>query len=223
MVASCVVLRLYCRHSSFDKMPGWVRNIVLNWLARITFTTALVSKIDEDAEEKTKKFLELYKPKNKTRGADRNLNESICLLSPEWDSTYDVNATESTQIEEHCESNARQGEPWGSHRSRKKSIQEESTASEPDQAQHPVNVQTLVQDTNSCICKSLVEKLETRQTMLLKHVSNMASMLTDQEISLEKRKEWQLVSSILDRTFLVFFVVGLIVSSLAIFMQIPEN
>ena len=204
---------------------------MLNWLARITFTTTLVSKVDEEAEEKAKKFLELYKPKNKTkpsRGADRKLNESVCLLSPEWDSTYDLNATESTQIEEHCESNASQGEPWGSHKSQKKSIQEESTARriEPNQAiaqQHPVNIQTLVQDTKECICKSLVEKLETRQTTLLKHVSNMASMLTDQEISLEKRKEWQLVSSILDRTFLVFFVVGLIVSSLAIFMQIPRN
>lgn len=158
---------------------------------------------------------------------DPNLNESVRLLSPECDSTYDLNATESAEIEENCESSASQGEPWASHKSRKKSIQEESTESgiEPEQAmsQNTAKIQTLVQDTKDCICKSLVEKLETRQKTLLTHVSNMASMLTDQEISLEKRKEWQLVSSILDRTFLVFFVLALIVSSVAIFMQIPEN
>ena len=67
-----------------------------------------------------------------------------------------------------------------------------------------------------------MDKLEHRQKTLVEHVSNMTSMLTDQEINTEKKKEWQLASRILDRSFLVFFVVGLIVSSLAIFMQIPH-
>ena len=66
-----------------------------------------------------------------------------------------------------------------------------------------------------------MDTLEERQKTLVEHVSNMSSMLTDWEINAEKKKEWHLASRILDRSFLVFFIVGLIVSSLAIFLQIP--
>lgn len=72
-----------------------------------------------------------------------------------------------------------------------------------------------------CHWRTLVDTLEERQKTLVEHVSNMSSMLTDWEINAEKKKEWHLASRILDRSFLVFFIVGLIVSSLAIFLQIP--
>lgn len=215
-------------------MPAWVRTVVLKWLAWITFTKSLVTKVDEDAEQKAQKFLELYEPKKNTKPPrkatqtkDGKVMESVSLLAPEWDSTYDLSGADSNEIEKKADYCGAKGEPWSSHRSQTsdKGFQEESATSgvesQSSTIQQSANIQSLVQDSKDCICKSLVEKLESRQKKLLEHVGNMTSMLTDQEISQEKRKEWQLASSILDRSFLVLFIIGLIVSSVAIFMQTP--
>ena len=53
----------------FDKMPSWIQIVVLDWLAKLTFTTSDVRKVKEDTEEKATKFLELFK----TRKAPGNI------------------------------------------------------------------------------------------------------------------------------------------------------
>lgn len=206
-------------------MSPWLRSLVLKWLARFTFTTSLVAKVDQDTEQKAKKLRDLHRPDKNTK--PRKLIESICLLSPEWDSTFDLNVSDSNHIEEQRDMNGDLREPWSTHsRVQGQGFQKEPTATENEvhltTNPHESNMATIVQDSKDCLCKLLVGKLEARQKTLLEHVSNMTTMLTDQEISSEKKKEWQLASSILDRSFLVFFVVGLVVSSVAIFMQIPN-
>jgi hypothetical protein len=46
-------------------MPSWIQTIVLDWLAKLTFTTSDVKKVKEDSEEKAAKFLELFKSSKK--------------------------------------------------------------------------------------------------------------------------------------------------------------
>ncbi|CAB4013688.1 neuronal acetylcholine receptor subunit alpha-7-like [Paramuricea clavata] len=233
LVASCFVLRLYCRHSGFDKMPSWIQTVVLDWLAKLTFTSSDVKKVREDNEEKAAKFLELFKtrktPGSRNKARDGQLMESVYLLAPEWDSTYDLDTAGGaenddvfTTVEEGEMAGGKgSGEPWSSHKSTSScSHKKPSTVS--GHSENAGNMELVVQGNKDCICSTLVDKLEHRQKTLVEHVSNMTSMLTDQEINTEKKKEWQLASRILDRSFLVFFVVGLIVSSLAIFMQIPH-
>ena len=81
----------------------------VQWLAKITFSATLVKKVDEDTEEKAKNFSELERKENEGRfGRNQGLVESACLLSPEWDSTYDLDVVEEMQLdneiagEKHC-------------------------------------------------------------------------------------------------------------------------
>jgi hypothetical protein len=48
-------------------MPSWIQTVVLDWLAKLTFTSSDVKKVREDNEEKAAKFLELFKTR-KTPG-----------------------------------------------------------------------------------------------------------------------------------------------------------
>ncbi|XP_046848693.1 neuronal acetylcholine receptor subunit alpha-10-like [Xenia sp. Carnegie-2017] len=224
LVASCFVLRLYCRQSGFHGMPSWIKTVVLNWLAKVTFATSDVAKAKKDFEEKAAKFLDLFKSTSIRNGNSKSSDvETISLLSSEWDSTYDL---DQSFIEESVFTNVTKdgekvvGEPWSSHKlysggSLKKTVSPSTPSTST------TSPQMIVQENKNCICRTLVDTLEERQKTLVEHVSNMSSMLTDWEINAEKKKEWHLASRILDRSFLVFFIVGLIVSSLAIFLQIP--
>ena len=48
-------------------MPSWIQTVVLDWLAKLTFTSSDVKKVKKDSEEKAAKFLELFKT-GKTAG-----------------------------------------------------------------------------------------------------------------------------------------------------------
>lgn len=50
----------------FDKMPSWIQTVVLDWLAKLTFSAADVRKVKQDNEEKAAKFLELFKTRRTT-------------------------------------------------------------------------------------------------------------------------------------------------------------
>lgn len=52
---------LYLLLIGYDKMPSWIQIVVLDWLAKLTFTSSDVRKVKEDTEEKAAKFLELFK------------------------------------------------------------------------------------------------------------------------------------------------------------------
>ena len=76
-------------------MPSWLQTVVLTWLAKLTFTTSDVRRVKQDAEETAAKFLELFKTRkmagSRNVARDGKLMESVCLLAPEWDSTYELN------------------------------------------------------------------------------------------------------------------------------------
>ena len=91
LVASCFVLRLYCRQSGFHGMPSWIKTVVLNWLAKVTFATSDVAKAKKDFEEKAEKFLDLFKSTSIRNGNSKSSDvETISLLSSKLDSTYDL-------------------------------------------------------------------------------------------------------------------------------------
>ena len=58
-------------------MPSWIQTVVLDWLAKLTFTSSDVRKVKEDTEEKAAKFLELFK----TRRASGTILFTFILLT----------------------------------------------------------------------------------------------------------------------------------------------
>ncbi|XP_022782603.1 neuronal acetylcholine receptor subunit alpha-7-like isoform X2 [Stylophora pistillata] len=208
LVATCLSLKCYYNNPSVAEIPAWVRIIVLNWLAklvRVKIPPGLVKVIKKHFKEKAEAREEIeferrssvLPPTGRCGGGiswrTSAFSEGRSSHVSEAASTFGLPQLFNTCA--HCLDTINEEQP--------------TTDDSPPQ-NIPLSLEV-----------SMKEML-LRQDNLLKNVRRLVSVVRENEANEIKREEWKLVAAVIDACFFWLFMVTLIISTLAIFLQAPS-
>lgn len=82
-------------------------------------------------------------------------------------------------------------------------------------------------ETNQCgcgtnSCQDFTERLLHQQNHLVEDVRKLARLVEEQEQTSERQEEWAIVAHIADTVFMYMFILTLVISTVIIFMNVPE-
>ena len=208
MVATCLALKCHYNNPSVAEIPTWVRIIVLNWLAkffRVKIPPGLVKVIKKHFEEKAEAREEIeFERRNSVLPPTGIFRGSISRRTSAFSERRCSHASEAAstiglpQLFNTC-----------------------ANCLETINEEHPTTDDSPPQNIPLSLEISMKEML-LKQDNLLKNVRRLVHYVRENEANEIKREEWKLVAAVIDACFFWLFMLTLIISTLAIFLQAPS-
>ena len=215
-MATCLVLKCYYNNPSVSEIPTWVRTIVLKWLAKLVHVKippGLVRVIKKHFKEKAEAREEIEFERRSSILSQGILRPERCRGS--------VSSTARAR-----------GTAVFSERRSSYTSEAASTFGFPQlfstcaNCMHTINEEQPITDSPSpSIPQSFevsMKEMLLKQDNLLKNVRRLVHVVRENEENEIKREEWKLVAAVIDSCFFWVFMIALIISTLAIFLQAPN-
>lgn len=208
MVATCLALKCHYNNPSVAEIPTWVRTIVLNWLAkffRVKIPPGLVKVIKKHFEEKAEAREEI------------EFERRNSVLPPTGICRGSISRRTSAFSERRCSHASEAASTIGLPQLFNTCANCLETVNE----EHPTTDDSPPQNIPLSLEISMKEML-LKQDNLLKNVRRLVHYVRENEANEIKREEWKLVAAVIDACFFWLFMLTLIISTLAIFLQAPS-
>ncbi|XP_031553793.1 neuronal acetylcholine receptor subunit alpha-7-like [Actinia tenebrosa] len=222
LVATCIVLKFYFHNPAVSDMPGWVRLVVLTWLARLLKYDL---KKKKDSLSRQSFFVEIadnYK-EPLLEVADHDIfHRKVENLNRE--STNPVHLTPGiSSVHLSPNGNLRRNSRNGSIHTIPEKHRESFLSMRKNNIDHHFSG---INENYRCSCCHMAQtiddhviKLIDSQSSLLSSVNNLLKQTNAKEMLNESKLEWILAANIVDQTCFVIFLVLLFSSTVIIFTQ----
>ena len=211
-----------------SEIPIWVRNIVLNWLAkivRVKVPPGLINVIEKHVQEQEEAQEEIDLERRSSILPQTGVRRERCF----------------TSIGEFYSKSRGSLQTTGRNRCRTMSSERDSRSSVDGEATQTVGLPKMstlpyvsslrsINEERPCTSSSNVppsfevsmKEMLLKQDNLLKNVRRLVHVVREKEENDIQREEWKLVASVIDACFFWVFMAALLISSLVIFLQAPK-